>query len=87
VDKAEVQAILDKYDPLEKDRKEYVAAKRAGKLEEYWQRRAALLQEITGSPVVPAAEPRPPLPAAAAAAGGQQHQQQQQQLQAQPVAA
>jgi hypothetical protein len=85
VDTAEVQVILDKYDPLEKDRKQYVAAKRAGKLDEYWRRRAGLLQEITGSPVLPAAEPRPALPAAAAAAAAGVKQQQQ--LQAQPVAA
>ena len=57
VDPAEVQAIHDKYDPGAVDLREYERAKAAGKLDEYWEKRADVLQRLTGSRVLPSAEP------------------------------
>lgn len=37
VDKQDVQAIYDKYEPMEADRKAYRAAKTAGTLDRYWE--------------------------------------------------
>jgi hypothetical protein len=37
-----------RYDPLEVDRKAYQAAKKAGRLEDYWASRQELYQKMTG---------------------------------------
>jgi hypothetical protein len=60
---ADVQALVDKYDPAEADRRAYQAAAAAGTLDEYWAARRGLLASLTGS-----AEP-PVVGGAAAAAG------------------
>ena len=55
VTKEEVQAIKDKYNPMEADRRAYREARAAGRLEEYWAARAQKLKEITGSAEPPTA--------------------------------
>lgn len=55
VTKEEVQAIKDKYNPMEADRRAYREARAAGRLEEYWAARAKKLKEFTGSAEPPTA--------------------------------
>ncbi|PNW84933.1 hypothetical protein CHLRE_03g164700v5 [Chlamydomonas reinhardtii] len=52
VDAAELQAVKDRLDPLEADRRAYAAAKAAGRLDEYWAApgREATYQRIVGAP-------------------------------------
>lgn len=49
VDPADVQAIYDKYEPLEADRRAYQKAKREGKLEDYWAARKGTYEQVVGA--------------------------------------